>query len=202
MKAVLSYLWERRTTVLGYVVTVLGVLATSNKFDSSTVEWFVLTIGIITALLGHGNNVILKRQELSSKQSGFARPLMLAFLLAVSVSIIVLPLSGCTNMTRAVRNADTPADYALIFLAGYDSALKTANQYRQEGRLTAEDLDHLRNLESKAYPFVQPIPKLQRAYEESLTATDAETLQRAVDDAILAAAEFIRAVQILGQELH
>lgn len=53
---VLKYLWERRTTVLGYVVLVLGVLASSNKFSKDTIEWFLLINGIVTAVLGHYNN--------------------------------------------------------------------------------------------------------------------------------------------------
>lgn len=60
MLAVLTYLWERRTTALGYIVTVLGVLATSSKFSPETVEWFVLIIGVVTAVLGHHNNAQIK----------------------------------------------------------------------------------------------------------------------------------------------
>lgn len=56
MLEVFKYLWGRRTTALGYVVVVLGVLATSKKFTSETVEWFVLVIGVVTAVLGHHNN--------------------------------------------------------------------------------------------------------------------------------------------------
>lgn len=60
MLEILKYLWERRTTALGYVVTVLGVLATSSKFAPETVEWFVLIIGVVTAVLGHHNNAQIK----------------------------------------------------------------------------------------------------------------------------------------------
>lgn len=60
MAEILKAIWSRRTTVLGYIVTILGVLATSSKFEPETVEWFVLIIGIVTAVLGHGNNAANK----------------------------------------------------------------------------------------------------------------------------------------------
>ncbi len=71
MVEILKALWERRTTVLGYVVTVLGVLATSSKFAPETVEWFVLIIGVVTAILGHHNNAQIKaakRAEAAEKE--------------------------------------------------------------------------------------------------------------------------------------
>lgn len=67
----LKALWARRTTVLGYIVVVLGVLATSNKFAPETVEWFVLIIGVVTAVLGHHNNSVVKaakRAEIAEEE--------------------------------------------------------------------------------------------------------------------------------------
>lgn len=63
MAEILKAIWGRRTTVLGYVVVVLGVLATSNKFAPETVEWFVLIIGVVTAVLGHHNQSQVKAAE-------------------------------------------------------------------------------------------------------------------------------------------
>jgi uncharacterized membrane protein YidH (DUF202 family) len=63
MKEILMFLWKRRTTALGYVVVVLGVLATSRKFTQETVEWFLLIIGVVTAVLGHHNNSQVKAAE-------------------------------------------------------------------------------------------------------------------------------------------
>lgn len=61
MLEVLKYLWSRRTTALGYIVVVLGVLAASSKFSKETVDWFLLVIGVVTAVLGHHNNSVAKR---------------------------------------------------------------------------------------------------------------------------------------------
>lgn len=105
IQTILTYLWERRTTVLGYVVTILGILAASSKFTQSTVEWFLLANGIITALLGHYNNRQMPPTTPASKQGGFARPLMLAFLLAVAVPVTVM-LPGC-GINRPLEEAKT-----------------------------------------------------------------------------------------------
>src|SRR5688572_3908316 len=66
----LKYMWERRTTVLGYVVVVLGILASSNKFTTDTVEWFLLINGIVTAVLGHYNNSKIKAAQSAAPVSG------------------------------------------------------------------------------------------------------------------------------------
>lgn len=57
---ILKYLWSRRTTVLGYIVVVLGVLSNSDLFSEQTVKAFILIIGVVTAVLGHGNNAVNK----------------------------------------------------------------------------------------------------------------------------------------------
>lgn len=209
----LTYLWNRRTTVFGYIQTALGfMVATQGMFSEGVLRWLVFSNGLLTVLIGHYNNSQLKQSYgtmalqkdpgVPPAQGGFIRPLLLAVLLAISTVALVLPIGGCTNTMRAIRNADTPADYALVFLAGYESALKTANQYRREGKLTPEDLSRVRKLELTAYPFVAPIPKLQAAYEATKSAEDAAALQKAVDEAILAAADFIRAVQDLTKRIE
>lgn len=68
MIEILKYLWERRTTALGYIVVVLGVLSTSDLFSAQTVKWFVLIIGVVTAVLGHHNNAQIKKVEASKEQ--------------------------------------------------------------------------------------------------------------------------------------
>lgn len=203
MKDILLYLWNRRTTVLGYLGVIMGVLVTSQGlFSERGLRWIVLINGIIIAVLGHYNNSKNPPPDTDNSkptQNGFTRPLMLALVLAFSTAVLVAPLSGCANTTRAVKNADTPADYALVFLAGYSSALKSANDYRLSGKMTPEELAKIRELELRAYPFIQPIPKLQAAYEATYTAADAAALQKAIDEAVIAAADFIRAVQQLGK---
>jgi hypothetical protein len=155
---------------------------------------------VIIAVLGHYNNSRLESVgDSGTKQGGFVRPMMLAILLGLSTMVLVAPLSGCTQTARAIRNADTPADYALVFMQGYDAALKTTNALKASGALSGSNLERIRALELVAYPLIRPIPALLEAYERTQSASDALALQKAVDDAVLAAAEFVRAVQEISK---
>ena len=61
MKELLLYLWGHRTTVLGYLQIILGVLVTSQDMLSEpALKWIVLINGIVTAILGHYNNSKIK----------------------------------------------------------------------------------------------------------------------------------------------
>lgn len=137
-----------------------------------------------------------KLSTATQRQGGFARAAMLGVILAFG-SIVVVGLSACTNTRAALSNADTPSDYALVFLEGYDSALKTANQLKASGALAGDDLARVQAAEKKAWPLVQKIDPLRRAYEQTKSAQDAATLQLAIDNAIREAAEFIRLVREL-----
>ena len=62
MKEAIKFLWNSRTTALGYVVVVLGVLAaTDGIFSQRTLKIILLTNGIVTACLGHYNNLRIRQ---------------------------------------------------------------------------------------------------------------------------------------------
>jgi hypothetical protein len=55
---VLDYLWDSRTTAFGYIQVVLGVLATTDGvFAPKALKWILLGNGVLTACLGHFNNM-------------------------------------------------------------------------------------------------------------------------------------------------
>lgn len=95
LQTILAYLWDRRTTVLGYVVTALGIMATSELFTATQVKWFLLINGILTAILGHYNN----RQVVAGNtpdigQRGRAHPVLLMFM----ATLMALWLSACATL--------------------------------------------------------------------------------------------------------
>jgi hypothetical protein len=104
-KDILSYLWNRRTTVLGYMQIILGVIVVSEGlFSDQSLKWFVLCNGILTAVLGHYNNTRVPPTAFGNhpNQGGFARPLMLAFLLAIAApTFLVLPACGVNPVETA-----------------------------------------------------------------------------------------------------
>lgn len=63
MKEILKYLWERRTTTLGYIGIVASVWAAADVFDAGTVKVLLLVNATVTAVLGHYNNHQVKKEE-------------------------------------------------------------------------------------------------------------------------------------------
>lgn len=59
---VLSYLWRRRTTVIGYLGITLSVLAVADDiFSPATLKYLLLGNSLFTALIGHHNNLRMRR---------------------------------------------------------------------------------------------------------------------------------------------
>ena len=62
MKTVLLFLWNSRTTVVGYMGVILGVLAASDGlFSPREVKLILLCNGILTACIGHYNNLKIRQ---------------------------------------------------------------------------------------------------------------------------------------------
>ena len=64
MKTVLLFLWNSRTTVIGYVGVILGVLAsTDGVLSPHALKFILLGNGILTACVGHYNNLKIRQAE-------------------------------------------------------------------------------------------------------------------------------------------
>lgn len=62
MKKVLQFLWNSRTTAFGYIQVIVGVLAaTDGIFTPKALKFVILTNGILTACLGHYNNLKIRQ---------------------------------------------------------------------------------------------------------------------------------------------
>lgn len=95
-KTILTYLWDRRTTVLGYLQITLSIMAASTElFGDRTILWLMLGNSILTAILGHYNNSLGVRASPVDKQGGFARTGLLVTLLG-AVSLLIL--AGCAGL--------------------------------------------------------------------------------------------------------
>lgn len=65
---ILKYLWDNRTTALGYVVIILGILSTQTElFSSKAIQWIVLFNGLVTAVLGHYNNSVIRKEKANAE---------------------------------------------------------------------------------------------------------------------------------------
>lgn len=73
MKQVLTFLWNSRTTVIGYVGVILGVLAaTDGIFTPRALKFILLGNGILTACIGHYNNLRIRQAAAISDDKGGA----------------------------------------------------------------------------------------------------------------------------------
>lgn len=62
MKQILQFLWNSRTTAFGYIQVIVGVLAaTDGIFTPKALKFVILANGILTACLGHYNNLKIRQ---------------------------------------------------------------------------------------------------------------------------------------------
>lgn len=199
------------TAFFGTLQSLINTGAFKDLMTPAGIGWLSIGASLATAVLGamtmaRGfNNTTAIRvasametaiKATPAKEAGFARAVVLAILLAIG-GVISIGISACTNTQRAISNAKTPSDFALVFLEGYDAALLTANQLKSSGALTPEMLLKVQDAERRAWPLVRRIDPLRKAYEATKSAEDAAALQLAIDNAIREAAEFIRIVREL-----
>jgi hypothetical protein len=220
----MSVFSEHGTKIYGAATAFLGTLATLVQtgafvelLSKVAIGWLGIFCALATAVIGgmtmargFNNTTASKTAEKVAdvvqtalmstppKQVGFTVAAMLGIWLSIAVvSIGVMTLAGCTQTTRALRNADTPSDYALLFLEGYDAAVKTAGEWKRSGTLAGDTLAKVQAAELKAWPLVEKIDPLRKTFERTQSAEDAQALQLAVDDAIREAAEFVKLVKEL-----
>lgn len=143
-------------------------------------------------------------------QGGFLRLGFASVLAALALAIVAGgPLAGCTGTKAAYSAAQTRPetvlpDTAYVVAEQYRATLREAVELKQSGRLPAEVVDRLQAADAALKPLVlgdpsatPPKPGLRQLSEAFVAVRSASTeadLQRAVDAAVLALADFVRAV--------
>lgn len=142
-----------------------------------------------------------------AKQGGFLRLSLTGVLAAVAFAALVgVPLAACTGTKAAYTAARTRPetvlpDTAYVVAEQYRAALKEAADLKESGRLPAEYVARLQKADDAVRPLVIGDPphkglrQLSEAFQAVRTAQTEADLQRAVDDAVLALADFLRAVE-------
>lgn len=144
--------------------------------------------------ISEGKLQTVSGDSVKSAQGGYVRSALLAAMVAIG-SVAMIGVTACVNTRAALQAADTPSDYALVFLEGYDGALKSANALKESGTLAGQNLECVRAAELKAWEVVKKIDPLRVAYERTKSAADEQALQLSVDNAIQEAADFVRIVR-------
>lgn len=145
------------------------------------------------------------------KQGGFLRLGFAPLLAAVALAAVVGGgVAGCTGTQAAFKAAQTRPetvlpDTAYVVAEQYRALLKEAADLKESGRLPPEVVQRLQDAARVGTPLVigdpqatPPKPGLQQlsqAFQSVRTAETEADLQRAVDAAVLAVADFLRAVE-------
>lgn len=143
-----------------------------------------------------------KLQERKSAQGGFARPLMLALLLAIAVPVVATS-SGCAGTRAAYSEAQSPDEYAYVITEHYASLVREAADLKERQTTPRDAVEAMQRAELAARPLIlggdnPPSPGLRDLAESYSAVRDAKSeqdLQLAIDRAVLKIADLIRAVK-------
>jgi len=144
------------------------------------------------------------------KQGGFLRPGFASMLAAVALALVAgVGLVGCSGTQAAFKAAQTRPetvlpDTAYVIAEQYRAVLKEAADLKESGRLPPEVVTKLQQANDTAKPLVlgdpQAVPpkaglrQLAESFQAVRNAKTEADLQRAVDAAVLAVADFVRAL--------
>lgn len=143
-------------------------------------------------------------------QGGFLRLGFASVLASVAVALALGGvLAGCTGTKAAYSAAQTRPETALpdtayVVAEQYRAILHEAVELKASGRLPAEVVAKLQQADARVKPLILGDPQatpptaglrqLSQSFQSVRTAETEADLQRAVDAAVLAVADFIRAV--------
>ncbi len=130
-------------------------------------------------------------------EAGFARPLVLALLLALALPVVAIA-PGCAGTQAAYREASSLDEYAYVLTEHYASLLKQAADLRDKPDTPLSAIAAMQSADTKAAPALKKLRPLAIAYTAVKSARTEAELQLAVNDAVLKLAELVRAVKQAG----
>lgn len=137
-----------------------------------------------------------ERNESPDDQAGFARVSLLLTLCVVTIGGLVV--SGCSGTRAAYRAADTPEAHAFVLTEHYAALVKQAADLAERPSTPAEVVRTLQRADRAAQPAIAALRPLRDAYLAASTAENQAALQAAVDRAVIAVADLVRAIRTAG----
>lgn len=200
--------WYKSQVLVSALVTVISsVLAIAGKRDLISDEiitsfvqgvFELVAVGsglwtLIARLLSPVQKVTLTKES-ADRQSGVIRGLMLACMLTFTVPI-VLTLSACSGVQAAYQAANEPDEYAFVLAEHYASLVKQAADLKERPTTPRAAVEVMQAAELTARPFVEKLRPLRDAYVAGRSAQTQQELQEAINAAVTAIADLIRAIQ-------
>jgi hypothetical protein len=154
----LAFLNANKTKITGAILTTLAFVQTNSALGTllspTAYAWTMFFVGLFVTFLGFLNNPTPPSGPVN-KESGFSRPLMLAFLLAIAVPV-TLALPGC-GTTSAVKQAETPEQKAYALYGTYVIFQEKAAELVQDTATPESVKQDLREADKVAYPVAESL---------------------------------------------
>lgn len=153
----LAFLNANKTKLTGAVLTTLAFIQTNSALGTmlspTAYAWTMFFVGLFVTFLGFMNNPTPPGGPVS-KQGGFARPLMLAFLLAVAIPV-TMALPGCSN--SPVQEAESFEQKAFALYGTYVIFQEKSAELVQDSATPENVKQGLRDADKIAYPLAESL---------------------------------------------
>jgi hypothetical protein len=153
----LAFLNANKTKLTGAILSVLAFIQTNSALGTllspTAYAWTMFFVGLFVTFLGFLNTPTPPSSPVN-KAGGFARPLMLAFLLVVSVPVILI-LPGCKN--APVQQAETVEQKAYALYGTYVIFQEKAAELVQNSATPENVKQALRDADRVAYPLAESL---------------------------------------------
>ncbi len=154
----LAFLNANKTKITGALLSVLAFIQTNSALGTllspTAYAWTMFFVGLFVTFLGFLNNPTPPVAGPVSRQGGFARPLMLAFLLAVAAPVVLM-LPGCKN--TPVQQAETIEQKAYALYGTYVIFQEKASELVQDSTTPENVKQALRDADKVAYPLAESL---------------------------------------------
>lgn len=137
-----------------------------------------------------------EKQAQVARQSGFAHVIALVMLAILTVTSLSL-LPGCTGSgTRAAYSeAKNVSEQAYVLAEQYATLVEQAANLKSKPTTPSSVIERLQKADQVAKPLVLRLKTLRDAYVATKNAQTESELQLAINNAVLAVADLVRAVQ-------
>lgn len=209
--SVITSINNNKTKLLGIATTVLGFIQAypglRDMMSASAFGWTMFVIGIGVSICGFLNSNPATAP--GNTQNGFASHGMLRLLIAISLTATVLTgvtaVSGCTQTTRAYKQAESLPNRAYVAAEHYFAVLREARTIVNDPITPPQAKERIQAAVAAATPWIvgdpESVPRkpslraLAAAYEAIPSAATATELQTAVDNAARLVADLLQAVR-------
>lgn len=106
--------------------------------------------------------------------------------------LVVAMTAGCPATRGAYQAAERPDEYAYVVAENYNALVNEAADVAEQASTPQEVKDALKLADQKAKPLVLKLRPLADAYTGAANAETQAALQAALNQAVLAVADFIR----------